>query len=216
MSCKCKLHFVPVACFCKSGPASSGERHSHSAAFLTSPKGLPLLTQWVQSWSHRRLASAFTEPCIFAKVTGGDAGGGKARLVAFEEVLLKLATSLILRPHLTRRLSCPIRNLSHGRRVEDSRKDGERTRQNLHRLRREERLRSCRRAGAVEGARRWCPVMRTIFANLWAGRAQVQPTAWVNTQNACQPIVVRDGVLQGGLRGPSGLRLGPPHRAGEV
>ena len=38
-----------------------------------------------------------------------------------------------------------------------------------------------RRRDAIEGAKRWCPVLGTVFANLWAGKQGVQPTAWANT-----------------------------------
>ena len=50
----------------------SGERNSHISALLVSPRGLPILTQWVQLWADRRLDPAFTEPWIQAKVIGGD------------------------------------------------------------------------------------------------------------------------------------------------
>ena len=62
-----------------------------------SPRGLPVLTQWVQLWVDRKLNPAFTEPWLQAKVIGGDTGGGKP--IALEEMLLKLVTSSILRAH---------------------------------------------------------------------------------------------------------------------
>ena len=54
-----------------------------------------------------------------------------------------------------------------------------------------------RKSDAIEGARRWCPVLGTVFANLWAGKQGVQPTAWANTPGGDRPITVRDGLLQG-------------------
>ena len=48
-------------------------------------------------WADR----TFTEPWIHAKVIGGDKGGGKARPIAFEEMLLKLVTSSILKAHVS-------------------------------------------------------------------------------------------------------------------
>ena len=80
-------------------PAPIGERGSHLAVLLTSPRGLRLLNQLGMLWSDRRLASAFSEPWILAKVIGGDKGGGKARPVAMEEMLLQVATPLTLRAH---------------------------------------------------------------------------------------------------------------------
>ena len=82
-------------------PGPSGERNSHISALLISLRGLTVLTQWVQLWADRRLDPAFTEPWLQAKVIGGDKGGGKARPVAFEEMLLKMVTSSILRAHIS-------------------------------------------------------------------------------------------------------------------
>ena len=45
---------------------------------------------WTLEWTHD-----------FGQVIGGDKGGGKARPIAFEEVLLKLVTSSILRAHVS-------------------------------------------------------------------------------------------------------------------
>ena len=56
---------------------------------------------------------------------------------------------------------------------------------------------AARRRDAIDGARRWCPVLGTVFANLWAGKREVQPTAWANTPRGSRPITVRDGLLQG-------------------
>ena len=61
-----------------------------------SPRGLRVLTQWVQLWADKRLDPNFTEPWIQAKVIGGDKGGRKARSIAFEEMLHKMITSSIL------------------------------------------------------------------------------------------------------------------------
>ena len=43
-------------------PGPSGERNSHISALLVSPRGLQVLTQWVQLWVDKRLDPAFTEP----------------------------------------------------------------------------------------------------------------------------------------------------------
>ena len=53
------------------------------------------------------------------------------------------------------------------------------------------------RRDAIEGAKRWCPVLGTVFANLWAGKQGVQPTAWANPPRGSRPITVRGGLLQG-------------------
>ena len=53
-----------------------------------------------------------------------------------------------------------------------------------------------RRSDAVEEARRWCPMLGTVFANLLAGGAKTQPTAWANTPGGSRPITVRDGFQQ--------------------
>ena len=45
---------------------------SHISAPLISPRGLTVLTQWVQLWADRRLDPSFTEPWLQAKVIGGD------------------------------------------------------------------------------------------------------------------------------------------------
>ena len=74
---------------------------SHISALLVSPRGLQVLSQWVQLWADKRLDPAFTEPWLQAKVIGGDKGGGKARPIAFEEMLLKMVTPSILRAHIS-------------------------------------------------------------------------------------------------------------------
>ena len=51
-------------------PGPSGERNSHISALLISPRGLTVLTQWVQLWAGKRLDPAFTEPWLQAKVIG--------------------------------------------------------------------------------------------------------------------------------------------------
>ena len=79
----------------------SGERNSHISALLVSPRGLQVLTH-----------PAFTEPVLQAKVTVGDKGGGKARPVAFEEMLLKMVTSSILRAHFSQILRAAGRKYS--------------------------------------------------------------------------------------------------------
>ena len=66
---------------------------------------------------------------------------------------------------------------------------------------------AARRGGAVEGARRWCPVLGQIFANSLAGKENVQPTAWANTQRGSRPIPVRDGFLQGACEAPVAFAL---------
>ena len=96
-------------------PGRSGERNSRTSAVLTSHRGLPLLTQWVQLWSDRRLPPAFTEAWIQAKVTGGDKGRGKGYLTQVGKSIWTV----------------PTRNLSHGQRfrscVEDSSEDYQRS-----------------------------------------------------------------------------------------
>ena len=52
-----------------------------------------------------------------------------------------------------------------------------------------------RRRDAIDGAKRWCPVLGTVFANWWAGKQRAQPTAWANTPRGSRPITVRDGLL---------------------
>ena len=69
-------------------------------------------------------------------------------------------------------------------------------------------LGAARRSDAIEGARRWCRVLGTVFANLWTGKQSVQPTAWANIQEATDPSQSRDGLLQGAMRGAGRLRAG--------
>ena len=64
-----------------------------------------------------------------------------------------------------------------------------------------------RRRDAVDGAKRWCPVLATVFANLWAGKQDVQPTARANTPKGSRPITVRDGLLQGACEAPVAFAL---------
>ena len=64
-----------------------------------------------------------------------------------------------------------------------------------------------RRSHAIEGARRWCPMLGTVFANLWAGKHSVQPTAWASTPGGDRPITVRDGLLQGACEAPVAFAL---------
>ena len=66
---------------------------------------------------------------------------------------------------------------------------------------------AARRRDAIDGARRWCPVLDTVFANLWAGKQRVQQTAWTNTPRGCRPIAVRDGLLQGAYEAPVAFAL---------
>ena len=55
----------------------------------------------------------------------------------------------------------------------------------------------CETKGRNDGAKRRRPVLGTVFANLWAGKQRVQPTAWANTPEGSRPITARDGLLQG-------------------
>ena len=81
-------------------PGPSGERNSHVAALLSSPRGLHVLTRWASAWANHSLPPALVSPWLQAVVIGGDKGAGKARPIAFEEVLLKLATSATVRAQL--------------------------------------------------------------------------------------------------------------------
>ena len=81
-------------------PGPSGERNSHIAALLASPRGLAALHRWARAWAGDCLPPAFTSPWLDALVIGGDKGEGKARPIAFEEMLLKLASSAALRAQL--------------------------------------------------------------------------------------------------------------------
>ena len=82
-------------------PGPSGEGKSHISALLASQRGLVILTKWKQLWADKKLHPSSAEPWLQAKVIGGDNGGGKARPIAFEEMLLKLVTSSILRAHIS-------------------------------------------------------------------------------------------------------------------
>ena len=66
---------------------------------------------------------------------------------------------------------------------------------------------AARRRDAIDGAKRWCPVLGTVFANLWAGKQDVQPTAWANTPKGSRPITVRNGLLQGACEAPVAFAL---------
>ena len=61
---------------------------------------------------------------------------------------------------------------------------------------------AARRRDAVEGAKQWCPILGAIFANLWAGKEEVQRTALANTPRGSRPIRVRSGFLQGACEAP--------------
>ena len=64
-----------------------------------------------------------------------------------------------------------------------------------------------RGSDAIEGARRWCPVLGTVFAKLWAEKQSVQPTAWASTPGGNWPITVRDGLLRGACEAPVAFAL---------
>ena len=81
-------------------PGPSGERNSHIAALLASPRGLAVLTRWASVWANHDLPEDFTKPWLQAMAIGGDKGKGKARPIAFEETLLKLASSATIRSQL--------------------------------------------------------------------------------------------------------------------
>ena len=53
-----------------------------------------------------------------------------------------------------------------------------------------------------DGAWSWA-----VFANLWAGKQGVQPTAWTNTPEGCRPLAVRDGLLHGACEAPVAFAL---------
>ena len=79
--CDIRLQHV-ISCICvsktRAHPEPNSERHSHIASLLVSPRGLLVLTHWVQMLTN-------------GKVIGGDSGGGKARPIPFEDELLELA-----------------------------------------------------------------------------------------------------------------------------
>ena len=184
-------------------PGPSGERNCHISALLVSPRGLQVLTQWVQLWADKRLDPAFTEPWLQAKVIGGDKGGGKARPTAFEEMLLKMVTSSILRAHISqvrRAAGTEIVWKIHVKMAAEPTtvfiacdiKNG---------------FGAARRRDAIpnDGARSWA---HTVFANLWAGKQGVQPTAWANTPKGCRPTCGQRWTSAGCVRGSSGVCAG--------
>ena len=65
-----------------------------------------------------------------------------------------------------------------------------------------------RMSDSIEAARRSCPVLGTVFANLSAGKQSVQPTALANTPRGNRPITVRDGLLKRCVRGAGCFRAG--------
>ena len=187
-----------------------GQRNSHISALLLSPLGLPVLTQWVHLWADERLDPAFTEPWPQAKVIGG----GKARPIAFEKMLLKLVTSSILRAHI-----------SHVPRAAETFQFGiyheggaPKIAWKIHAKMPAEPTKvviacdikkgfgAARQSDGVKGARRWCPVLGRVFVNLWAGKEQVKPTAWAKIQEASRPITVREGFSARSVRSAGGLR----------
>ena len=184
-----------------------------SATLLMSPRGLQVLTQWAQLWADKRLDPAFTESWLQAKVIGGDRGGGKARPIAFEEMLLKMVTSSTLRAHVSqvwRATGAHQFGIYHeGGAPEIAWK--------IHAKMAAEPTKvfvacdikngfgAARRRDAIDGAKRWCPVLGTVFVNLWAGKQGVQLTAWTNTPKGCRPIAVTSA---GCVRGSSGVCAG--------
>ena len=116
-------------------------------------------------------------PCIHgALVAGQGRGGGKARPIAFEGMLLKMVTSSTLRAHI-----------SHVRRAAGAYQYGiyheggaPEIAGKIHAKMAAEPTKmfiACdikngfgvRRRDAIDGAKQWCPVLGTVFANLWAG-----------------------------------------------
>ena len=151
-----------------------------------------------------------------AKVIGGDKGGGKARPTAFEEMLLKMVTSSILRAHISQ-----VRRTAGAYQFGIYQEGGApEIAWKIHAKMAAEPtkvfvacdfkngFREARRRDAIEGAERWCPALGTVLANLREGKQEeVQPTAWANTSKGSRLITVRDGLLQGACEAPVAFAL---------
>ena len=187
----------------------SGERNSHVAALLTSPRGLAVLTQWADAWSNRRLSSACTGPWLQAIAIGGDKGNGKARPIAFEEVLLKLATSTCVRAQLP-----VVRQTAGAHQYGVYHRGGAthlawqiRARMAAHPTRVyvacdvRNGFGAATRAGAADIARQHNPGMWHLFRNLW-GEVASQPTVWLQTESGWTSSEITDGFLQGACEAP--------------
>ena len=122
--------------------------------------------------------------------------GGKARPTAFEEVLLNMVTSSILRAHISQ-----VRRAAGAYQFGTYHEGGApeiawKIHAKMAAEPTENGFGAARRRDAIEGAKRWFLVLGTVFANLFAGKPGVQPTAWANTPRGSRPITVRDGLLQ--------------------
>ena len=129
----------------------------------------------------------------------GDNGGCKAQPMAVEEIFLKLVQVWTIRERhqkrqrggsTTRWRKCLMfiaRDVKNG-------------------------FRAARHVGAMEEGRRWCPVLETIFANLWledygvGGHTTLLPTH--RHQRQVPPRCLRDsrGLGAGPPRGATGVR----------
>ena len=194
-------------------PGPSGERNSHISAWLASSRDLPLLTRCVQLWFDRRLSPAFTEPWIQAKVNDGAKGGCKAPPIASKSC----SSSSPRLSHLTqvRRATGPIqhgiyhkgggRSCVEGSRANanpfspaTSRTDAERPA-----------LGSGRRPDL--GAKYWVRSSPTCgMEEHKFNQRHGQNARWMSTHRGQIRLPPRD------VRGPSGIRLGSPHRTGGV
>ena len=148
-------------------PGQSDGRNNHISALLVLSCGLPVRMQLVELWADPRLDPAFTEPWLQPKVIGGKASPTGDALHLGD--IIDTAS-----PHLAYLESnwvIPV--------WEPLRLRGRSTRKWLLNQQKCSLLVTSRTGSAlrdgvppskVEGARRWCPVLGTVSANLWAGK----------------------------------------------
>ena len=156
----------------------------------------------------RSSGDEFREPWLQAIVVGGDKGGGKARPITFEESLLKLASSVIVRSQLpmVRRAAGPrqfgVYHSGAAPQVAWEVKSHMAARPDMLYIALDVRngFGAARREDALHTADAHCNGLSGLFRNLWAGGAQ--PTVWMDTESGWRRALAQDGFLQGACEAP--------------
>ena len=191
---------------CARAYAHAGPRHI--SALLSCPRAQQTLLRWVRMWSRPGLSDEFREPWLQAIVVGGDKGSGKARPITFEESLLKLASSVIVRSQLpmVRRAAGPrqfgVYHSGAAPQVAWEVKSHMAARPDMLYIALDVRngFGAARREDALHTADAHCNGLSGLFRNLWASGAQ--PTVWMDTESGWRRALVQDGFLQGACEAP--------------
>ena len=184
-------------------PGPSGERNSHITSLLTSPRAAGLLRRWSQAWANGSLRPEGRNLWLQAIVVGGDKGGGRARAIVFQESLLKLATSAIVRtqhpavrraagdfqfgiyhpggaPQVAWEVRAHMASYPEDLFFAQDMRNG---------------FGTARRGDAYNVAIKDSPGMAGLYYTLWYDGAQ--SIMWVETEDGWRQITVRDGFPQG-------------------